>query len=208
MGGLDTVPCDALVHALSFASAATLIRCALACHALRAAAEGAARPRAQSYGLELATGGAAEGGDAEGGDEGDTRPWERLAQRPLAAVFAAELACLLRRARHDASWRTSAAFLPFRLTERDLDWVLGDGGPEPGAPLLVLTETGAPERLHEVATEAHDFCIRRGRRKQQSRSSKSGVQRGRHIWHQTTCCAPRGSGRCSSSGESIPETHT
>ena len=78
--GLDGLPHDALAHALSFASAATLIRCALTCHALRAAAEGAARLRAPSHGLELAD---EEGGD---GDEGGTRPWERLARRPLAVL--------------------------------------------------------------------------------------------------------------------------
>ena len=173
MGGVNDLPPDALAHALSWASAATLVRCALTCRALRHAAERAACERAPSLGIELPATACAEGSQERGWggrhavsarcdvdeERDDEPPWERSARRPLAAVYAAELSRLLRRAAGDARarhWHKSAAFVYFRLTERHLDHVLGDGEAEPGEPMLVAT-TGqgcaSVEWLHDHSWE-------------------------------------------------------
>ena len=125
MGGLDALPCDALVHALGHCSAATLVRSAMACRALRDAAERVARRRVASLGLEV-----------------DDDCWVQLAQRPLATVFRSELEALVHRA--PRGWRTSGAFLWFRLAEEDLNDAVADG-----APLLLCDGAGAVEWLHD-----------------------------------------------------------
>ena len=131
MGGLDALPCDALVHALGHCSAATLVRSAMACRALRDAAERVARRRAASMRLEL----------PDEPDE-DAYSWEQAAQRPLAAVFRVELERLVHRA--PRGWRSSGAFLWFRLTENELNDAVADG-----APLLLCDGAGAVEWLHD-----------------------------------------------------------
>ena len=165
MVGLDTLPIDAVEHALSFADAATLVRCALASRVLRDAAVRVAGLRAVSLGLDvLEDADVDDYGDDDGCEEGErSRPWERATRRPLAAVFEAELARLVRRARAHAGacWLDSAAFACFRLTERELDYALDvrETGVASPPPLLLVTARGDAEWLHDVSTDEYDFCL-------------------------------------------------
>mgnify|MGYP003347457556 CR=1 FL=1 len=67
------MPVDALVHALSYCSAATLVRASMACSDLHAAAMRAAKTRAPALGI-----------DPELEVDEDAQAWEQASQRLLA----------------------------------------------------------------------------------------------------------------------------
>ena len=100
------------MRTLSYCNAATLIRASMACVWLKQATVEVAMRRAEVLGVTL-----------DSPDDCDLH-CDRIANMALPVVFQTELKCMLVRLHVFLIDLCGGAFLYFRLTERDVDWVV------------------------------------------------------------------------------------